>query len=1374
MGCAASVPAAGQVHPVADEPSEEAGAARKHAQERRGQAEELGDAPQPWEGKEECVGPVTSSPHEVEQAATLSHDGLAPERQQQAMATIPAEAEAAEPVERAVSLAWLLKLVKDLRGTKCSWKVNMEFLSPEDGGGASEPIVVDESNLEEHREKRRAAERARSGKPVKVHYCDIRFEHLYTTDLVEWVVRKVARESDMSYAAAMNAPVGAPTYFISHAWSSSFVDLVASVDAALAGAAQDDTFVWLDIFAINQNDMGGVSKAMQELDDGRTLARTVETARATLVVLDKERVIPLTRLWCLYEIGSTPPDKLELVTHGFAERDVTQHIRNIDAESALCFKDADKKMIHDEIVNKFGFGSLRRFTEELKLRFLLRPMGYKADLDVLKERGLANTYRLDALRKHVAENGGRVACIVGGPGQGKSSVASAALSLAHASHFCKRDDIRRQNVLEIVRSLAFQLAHHFHEVRGSLLSLDEDTIATTLADGDAAVNELLIKPLAQIDDDASRHWTKAGRVSKRHAVVLIDAMDESDDIDNLDNSITRILCQISRSKSRNLVSFILTSRPDSALSEGSRAGRSNVRIVEYEWRGKMLQCSPADILHSGKDGKSYLATWPTQNAGADEASKIPKAWIEALRCNENLMTYQLVVRKFLERFPDVIARTEPPSHLDAAYHLWFDHSGAAKDDSVRQLLRIILAAREPLSAAHISRLNLLRACKLLPGWGMLFEERNHLLQTFHLSLREFLSDARRSREHVVDIAAGHNKLSLSSMSILQSGHDFGPPFEYAIRHGHVHLAHTLTSISIRDIHNKVEEDGPSKVFHAWLSGFLQERNDRAMQYAPLTSHSIMIELSTWEANALAAKWLLCQVQRFRSVLFAREMMQLENILKTCISKKSSTTQSSHEVSVSEYHAMLDFVSVIRWGIESRWIPYEATLNTYMASLVFAWSMPVTSVFFNSAASRSLSKDAARQGYYMPISVGEYWEAIGDDKIIPGDWTRFSIDDEEGVALRGHLHIVTSVCFDPKGKRIITSSLDRTLRLWNSMTGQCIGVIDISHYDDGCPISPQDLAGSIRTQLRVERNFSDRNNFMLSRSSAVFSEDGTRIISFHVHQQTVCVWDALTYELLEVAKGIPEVLLVDWMSVDWNSIDYMAFYWTMPWRPTGIIDLPIDSPALPIPNWSLLLWTLSRQLEAFDESVHICGEGYLESLQRAAIAVAINITLFLMSQIVPTPHLESESARILYVCVHLLVFLPTILYAVPVQLLKSIIRAIISNGSWKSWIIFIYRYCIESVVFWLVNLVYLLGLRIIVCLSYLFGSTLPFRFGYRLSDRGWSIISQHCRETEERQEWMLAATMSRMGGYDIDESEEYMIREQVSCFRVFNGGGGRNS
>ena len=52
-----------------------------------------------------------------------------------------------------------------------------------------------------------------------------------------------------------------------------------------------------DVFTINQDDTGGNFSAMDELEDGKTLARVIELSRSTLVVLDVERVAPFARLW---------------------------------------------------------------------------------------------------------------------------------------------------------------------------------------------------------------------------------------------------------------------------------------------------------------------------------------------------------------------------------------------------------------------------------------------------------------------------------------------------------------------------------------------------------------------------------------------------------------------------------------------------------------------------------------------------------------------------------------------------------------------------------------------------------------------------------------------------------------------------------------------------------------------------------------------------------------------------------------------------------------------------------------------------------------------------------------------------------------------
>ncbi len=189
---------------------------------------------------------------------------------------------------------------------------------------------------------------------------------------------------------------------------------------------------------------------MDELDDGKTLARVIEVSRSTLVVLDSERAAPFSRLWCLYEIGSTPQSKLQLLTNGFNEKDISQHFRIIDADTALCFDEDDKRMIRNEIMVKFG--SMTKFTRELRSRLLLRPMSYSSDITALRNRaGPSSAYQFDMVKQHVEAAAGRVCCVVGGPGEGKSTLAAMMLDgesgtagFIHASHFCKRADTNRQ------------------------------------------------------------------------------------------------------------------------------------------------------------------------------------------------------------------------------------------------------------------------------------------------------------------------------------------------------------------------------------------------------------------------------------------------------------------------------------------------------------------------------------------------------------------------------------------------------------------------------------------------------------------------------------------------------------------------------------------------------------------------------------------------------------------------------------------------------------------------------------------------------------------------------------------------------------------
>ena len=77
---------------------------------------------------------------------------------------------------------------------------------------------------------------------------------------------------------------------------------------------------------------------------------------------------------------------------------------------------------------------------------------YSSDLLAMRQRaGPSSTYNFHQVKQHVEAGAGRVFCVVGGPGEGKSTLAAMMVENAvdetgfiHASHFCKRADTNRQ------------------------------------------------------------------------------------------------------------------------------------------------------------------------------------------------------------------------------------------------------------------------------------------------------------------------------------------------------------------------------------------------------------------------------------------------------------------------------------------------------------------------------------------------------------------------------------------------------------------------------------------------------------------------------------------------------------------------------------------------------------------------------------------------------------------------------------------------------------------------------------------------------------------------------------------------------------------
>ena len=525
------------------------------------------------------------------------------------------------------------------------------------------------------------------------------------------VVERLVKPLSTGYfclASRLPSPaVGVPTAFVSHAWGTchaggetsckcaadagSFHLLVDSITDFFAGAVDTEVFVWLDVFAVDQHDASG-----SELDGGLTLRKTVDLAAHTLVVLERSRsALSLSRLWCLYEIGSTPPEKLQLLTRGFAAAELRAQFRGVDVAAASCWDRPDghfDAFIRGQI--RQDHGSQQLFQQKLKLRLLLKPTSYEADLNALLKNS-TDTWAFDQLRNFVQGNDG-VACIAGGPGEGKSTIAAAlcrADNLVHAWHFCKASDATRQDVGEFIRSLAYQLATarthtttlRFPEFAEAVLALDDEALEQ-LGEHNKAFEMLLKKPLLALP-----HGTRV--------VLLFDALDEAETRERPVSKVFGMLLDLGRLCVP--LSVIVTTRPEPVI----------VDALEARWKEDFRKFEPENLrVGGGGGGRSTMLLRLLQSQSAAVGSSV-----------------------------------------DEIYTRMFDASPVYD----RQLVGILLSAREPPSLMLLEELGVRGQLEYLPGWGTLFYLRDYCVHMLHRSLAEWLLDPNRSGEHAADVHTAH-------------------------------------------------------------------------------------------------------------------------------------------------------------------------------------------------------------------------------------------------------------------------------------------------------------------------------------------------------------------------------------------------------------------------------------------------------------------------------------------------------------------------------------------------------------------------------------------------------------------------------------------
>ncbi len=395
----------------------------------------------------------------------------------------------------------------------------------------------------------------------------------------------------------------------------------------------------------------------------------------------------------------------------------------------------------------------------------LNPLSYDAEIKSNISRFTGRKWVIDEIDNWINTGRSRIFWIVGNPGVGKTAISAWLCQNRReitAFHFCRYDNVQKMDPRRCVMSLAYQLSTQLpdFEERLKYMKLDNisDLNAKTLFDN------IIVQPLSGIPKP------------ERTVVMLIDALDEAT-IDGKNDLVTFITSEFERTP--EWLKLIVTSRPDPEIM------------------GPMQSYTPftldASDLRNMPDIRAYLDRELKEHYGGSE---VPESTINAIvEKSGGLFLYaEWIVKELGYGRLSLERLDEFPQGLGGIYHNFFERQFPNIDlweSKVRPVLETIFALQEPLDLklfAAIFDWSVYDERKFRRSLGSLFKFDRGMVQPFHKSVVEWLTNENKNDPYYISVAEGHKILSEHGWQRYKIGESSWTPYMLAYLPMHLCIA----------------------------------------------------------------------------------------------------------------------------------------------------------------------------------------------------------------------------------------------------------------------------------------------------------------------------------------------------------------------------------------------------------------------------------------------------------------------------------------------------------------------------------------------------------------------------------------------------------